>query len=86
MEKKKRTIANILFVLICGAIIIVLLRAPKESTAKLPNDLQHKEFKMMKSKEEAERLCGKCHAPDGIAPLPPDHPPKYRCLFCHKRN
>jgi hypothetical protein len=21
-----------------------------------------------------------------VAPLPDDHPPKYRCLFCHKRD
>jgi hypothetical protein len=27
-----------------------------------------------------------CHSPDGVFPLPDGHPPKYRCLFCHKRD
>lgn len=84
MGKRNIAIANIVFFLVCGAILIVLFRAPEESTAKLPNDTQHKEFRMMKSKKEAEKYCGKCHAPNGEVPLPPDHPPKYRCLLCHK--
>jgi hypothetical protein len=31
-------------------------------------------------------LCGPCHNPEGEAPLPEGHPPKYRCLFCHKKG
>ena len=37
-------------------------------------------------KKEAEKFCGECHNPDGAAPLPDGHPPKYRCLFCHKKD
>jgi mono/diheme cytochrome c family protein len=37
-------------------------------------------------KKEAEKFCIECHAPEGVFPLPEGHPPKYRCLFCHKRD
>jgi len=83
-KRKQLAIANILFVLICAIILFVLFRAPKETTAKLPDDAQHAIFRGMKSKAEAEKLCGKCHAPNSEVPLPANHPPKYRCLFCHK--
>ncbi len=35
------------------------------------------------SKKDAEKLCEPCHNAKGII-LPPNHPPKHRCLFCHK--
>ena len=35
------------------------------------------------AKKDAEQLCEPCHQQYGIK-LPPNHPPKYRCLFCHK--
>ncbi len=34
-------------------------------------------------RKEAEKLCEPCHQQRNIK-LPPNHPPKYRCLFCHK--
>jgi len=34
-------------------------------------------------RKEAEKLCEPCHQQRNIQ-LPPNHPPKYRCLFCHK--
>lgn len=34
-------------------------------------------------KKEAEKSCEPCHDAHGIK-LPPNHPPKHRCLFCHK--
>jgi hypothetical protein len=34
-------------------------------------------------KKAAEALCEPCHQKNNIK-LPPNHPPKYRCLFCHK--
>jgi hypothetical protein len=38
-------------------------------------------------KKAAEKFCEECHNPEGEAgPLPKDHPPKYRCLFCHKKD
>jgi hypothetical protein len=34
-------------------------------------------------KKGAEVFCEPCHREKGVA-LPPDHPSKNRCLFCHK--
>lgn len=84
-RKTKSVLLNIAFILSCGAILFFLFNAPEESTAKLPKDPDHSRFQEMK-KKEAEKFCSECHAPDGVSPLPEDHPPKYRCLFCHKRN
>lgn len=87
METRKgqqRTLANILFIVLCVTILYVLLSAPKETTVKLPNDTQHARFHAMKNKKEAEKSCGECHSPNGQVPLSDKHPPKFRCLFCHK--
>jgi hypothetical protein len=35
------------------------------------------------AKKDAEKLCEPCHDAQGVK-LPPNHPPKNRCLFCHK--
>jgi hypothetical protein len=35
------------------------------------------------AKKDAEQLCEPCHQQYGVE-LPPNHPPKHRCLFCHK--
>ncbi len=75
---------NGLFVVICSAIFLFLWNAPEETTAMLPTDENHIRFMTM-DKKEAEKLCDECHHPSGEAPLSKDHPPKYRCLFCHKR-
>jgi len=85
-RKKRNTVAlNIAFLLFCGALLFFLFKAPEETTAKIPHDDNHNRFLTMK-KKEAEKFCHECHAPAGVAPLPATHPPKYRCLFCHKRN
>jgi hypothetical protein len=34
-------------------------------------------------KKRAEANCQPCHKARGVR-FPPDHPPKNRCLFCHK--
>jgi len=80
----KRTLFNLLFLAVCAAILIFLLKAPPESTARLPKDEIHLRFHPM-DKKEAEKHCAACHASEGQAPLPANHPPKYRCLFCHKK-
>lgn len=77
---------NIIFVVICLTILMILFNAPEETTARLPLDEKHTLFQQGMDKKEAETYCGKCHNPDGESPLPEDHPPKYRCLFCHKRQ
>ena len=84
--KKKTFIFNIVFVAVCAAILIFLLRAPEETTSFLPHDEIHEPFHHIKSKKEAEKTCLDCHGPEKEAPLAEDHPPKYRCLFCHKRK
>lgn len=76
---------NIAFIVTGAAILLFLFNAPEETTAKLPNDADHSRFQSMK-KKEAEKFCTECHSPEGGLPLPEGHPPKYRCLFCHKRN
>ncbi len=84
-KRKKLLLYNTIFVAACAAIFLVLWNAPPETTAHLPHDEDHERFMTMK-KKEAEKFCSECHAPEGDAPLPEDHPPKYRCLFCHKRT
>ena len=84
-KQKNTLLFNILFVIVCGGLFLFLLRAPEESTAFLPRDDDHIKFFEIKSKKAAEKFCDECHGDDGDAPLPENHPPKYRCLFCHKR-
>ncbi|MBM9513454.1 hypothetical protein [Desulfogranum marinum] len=83
--KKKNIFYNILFLVVCGVIFTFLYIAPPETTSPLPHDDDHQQFMHMK-KKAAEKQCDQCHSSDGVAPLPDDHPPKYRCLFCHKRT
>ena len=87
-QKTKRRnilIYNLIFIVICGGLFMFLWNAPEETTTYLPNNDDHAKFMKM-DKKEAEKFCDECHSPDGVAPLPEDHPPKYRCLFCHKRE
>ena len=84
-KSTKRFLANVVFVAICGSILYFLLAAPPETTKPLPRDDNHQRFMTMK-KKEAERYCESCHAAGREAPLPENHPPKFRCLFCHKRQ
>lgn len=81
---KRIYIYNALFLIICAAIFLFLWNAPPETTAKMPYDGIHSRFYPM-AKKDAEKQCETCHNPDGEAPLPANHPPKYRCLFCHKK-
>ena len=84
-KRKNILIYNLIFILVCGGLFLFLWRAPEETTKHLPNDEDHVRFMKME-KKAAEKFCGECHSPDGVAPLDEDHPPKYRCLFCHKRD
>ncbi len=84
-KQKNIFIYNLLFVVVCGGLFLFLWQAPEETTKFLPSNEDHIKFMKM-DKKEAEKFCDECHSPTGAAPLPEDHPPKYRCLFCHKRN
>ncbi|NOQ46442.1 MAG: hypothetical protein GQ559_07195 [Desulfobulbaceae bacterium] len=86
MKNKQKTILyNIIFLAVCAGLFLFLWNAPPETTASLPHDENHERFMPMK-KKTAEKFCNDCHGPDGESALPEDHPPKYRCLFCHKRK
>ncbi len=86
LDSKTKLVVNLAFIIICATILIFLLRAPKETTSFLPQDENHNRFYAIKDKKEAEAYCLNCHGPDKEVPLPAEHPPKYRCLFCHKRS
>ncbi|MBM9602798.1 hypothetical protein [Desulfopila inferna] len=86
MKKSIVTILNVAFVLTSAALLIFLLKAPEETTAKLPKDDNHLRLFSIESKKEAEKFCTECHSSGKEAPLPENHPPEYRCLFCHKRD
>ncbi|PLX86194.1 MAG: cytochrome c [Desulfuromonas sp.] len=80
---KKRDIA-----LIIGgiAIVLFLLAAPEETTKKVPTDTTHQKYYDLvkqEGKKAAEKFCEDCHNDEQVT-FPPDHPPKARCLFCHK--
>lgn len=85
-SKRTLLILNVCFVLAGAAIVLFLLRAPQPTTPTLPHDELHEEFFAIESKKEAEKNCLSCHVEGGSSPLSADHPPKYRCLFCHKRD
>lgn len=85
-SSRKNLLLNIAFVLVAVGILFFLLNAPEETTSKLPKDEIHSEFHAIASKKEAEKSCTDCHSEGGVSPLPEGHPPKYRCLFCHKRD
>ncbi len=84
-DKDKTWLYNGLFLLGSAAILLFLWNAPAETTKKLPRDDIHLKFQEM-DKKAAEKFCEDCHNPKGQVPLPPKHPPKYRCLFCHKQQ
>ncbi len=80
---KKR---DILLLVGAVAIIVVLSMAPEETTKPVPKDEIHQKFYTIvkaDGKKAAEKFCGDCHNAEDV-PFPKDHPPKFRCLFCHK--
>lgn len=83
---RKTLVLNSIFVLVSAAIVLFLLKAPEETTSRLPLDETHRPFQSGMGKKEAETHCGRCHGAKGESPLPQGHPPPYRCLFCHKRQ
>jgi len=80
---KKRDLLLLLGVVV---ILVVLWMAPDESTTRVPKDENHLRFYTIvknEGKKAAEKFCLDCHNKDGVQ-FPKDHPPKNRCLFCHK--
>lgn len=80
---KKRDLALLGLAVI---ILAFLLQAPPESTSRVPYDDTHQRFYDVvraDGKKAAEKYCDECHNDSGV-PFPDGHPPKARCLFCHK--
>ncbi len=86
LGSSRAKLINLAFFLVCVAILAFLLAAPEETTTPLPHDDIHEPFHAIADRKEAEASCLTCHGEDGEVPLPADHPPPFRCLFCHKRN
>ncbi len=79
---------DLLFVVFAAAVLaVVILVSGKETTKKVPHDAAHRAtYEVLEksgSRREAERGCERCHN-EKMNPLPANHPPKDRCLFCHK--
>ena len=77
-----------LFIALMAVVFIFIIAiSGKEKTSKVPYDSNHLKFyealKKTGSKKEAEKGCESCHN-EKIVPFPTGHPPKNRCLFCHK--
>ncbi len=78
--------SDLLFLGVGIIIIIFFSLAPPESTVHVPGDAIHKTAVITakdKGKKAAEKLCKDCHNQKNME-LSENHPPKYRCLFCHK--
>lgn len=76
---------HFLFVAVCLAVLLFLLRAPEVTTPRLPRDANHEDRK------QYER-CPACHEAGSDVPMPDDHlaedgvlrPDHAKCYFCHK--
>jgi hypothetical protein len=79
--------ADILFIIMIPAVVLCLwLLTTEQTTLRIPLDDDHRESLQAYrtgGKKAAEQVCGTCHSDEGL-PLSEDHPPKYRCMFCHK--
>ncbi len=84
----KLTKKDWIFIAVAVAVLAVfILISGKEKTKRVPYDANHRPyFEILQktgNKLEAERDCEACHN-DRVIPFPKGHPPKNRCLLCHK--
>ena len=76
---------HVLFVAVCGLVLVVLLNAPEVTTPRLPADDTHADRK------DYPR-CPECHLGDVPGAMPEDHltaagglaSNHIKCYFCHK--
>ena len=83
---KKERLRDLLLLTIGVAIVAFLWVAPEATTTRFPVDDTHKPYNEIVKKDgkkAAEKHCGECHNEQGVT-FPKGHPPKFRCLFCHK--
>lgn len=84
MSLKKRDLIFVALVLVVFGVFYAISGETK--TKRLPMDETHSRFYPMvkeQGKKETEKFCKECHLSERV-PLPKDHPPPFRCLFCHK--
>lgn len=58
----------------------------QEKTTRVPFDEIHQKYYPVirnEGKKAGEKFCKECHTEEKL-PFPAGHPPKFRCLFCHK--
>lgn len=76
-----------ILVLLGGLVIVAILwLAPDETTRHIPKDDTHQKYydiAQKDGKKAAEKFCQECHNDEQVK-FPADHPPKFRCLLCHK--
>lgn len=68
--------------LLLAVLGIFIAISGKEKTAHIPYDDTHRRFYdivQKDGKKAAEAFCKECHKD-----FPKNHPPAFRCLFCHK--
>ncbi|AAR36161.1 cytochrome C [Geobacter sulfurreducens] len=78
---------GIFLVIILALITVLVLNRGSEQGKPLPADDAHRPFSEALARgadrETTEQGCVRCHA-TAARPLPPGHPPKEQCLFCHR--
>ena len=79
--------ADILFIALIPLVVLCLwLLTTEQTTLRIPlNDDHYESLETYRTdgKKAAEQVCRNCHGDENL-PLSEDHPPKYRCMFCHK--
>jgi len=79
--------ADILFIILIPLVVLCLwLLTTEQTTVRIPlNDDHYESLETYRTdgKKAAEQVCRTCHGDEGL-PLSEIHPPKYRCMFCHK--
>jgi len=67
-------------------VLCLWLLTTGQTTLRIPRDDTHRESLRVHDedgKKAAENVCRTCHAEEAV-PLSENHPPGYRCMFCHK--
>ena len=83
-KKRKIWLLNLLFLLVGAGILFLLWLAPPASTPVIAIVVEVCRL-LSGSSCAAELECLARDGPEMSNPLPKQHPPPYRCLFCHRR-
>jgi len=79
--------ADVVFIALIPLILLCLwMLTTEQTTLRIPLDDDHIkliEIYETEGKKAAGKNCSACHGDEAI-PLSENHPPKYRCMFCHK--